>query len=220
MALENTIGWASAGAAIGGPWGAGIGGAIGLGMDILGGGNSAKARQLDAESQALGYQTAALQTGVQIQQTTSDISAYENFLTAFPNYAELTKRNFEAESRNQFNTLLQNYAGQSVIAGETGRVGGSAGLVAAEAQSELRDYAGTDEALGGEAMGRYGMGKSELDFNLTTQQNQATSQLGILKTSLGTLEETLGLYQNAQSSAESRAKQAEKAGKTWWNPFD
>ena len=223
-----SFGTTASGAAIGTAIAPGVGTAIGAGIGFIVdmgnwlGGNSAQANAdvLQAKSDALNYKTSALQTGVQIEQTKSDISAYESFLAAFPNFKSLQKNSFEDQSRQEYRGLLANFAGGNAMAGATGRVGGSAGLVVEEARQELADYAGTDLALGGDDGGRYQMAKTELWGNLDAQEKQANDQLGILKTSLGVLDETLGLYNQAYADATARVASEEKAARTWWNPFD
>lgn len=224
--LENTMSYAATGAALGSALpgigtaiGAGVGAIAGLVTDLWGGKNDARARILQAESDILSYKTNILATGAEIEQTRSNISAYEDFLAAFPNYEQLQKTQFEMQSRNEFRQLRENYAGQNVIAGTTGRVGGSAGMVAEEARLDLAAYAGGDLELGDDG-GMYGMAKRELYGNLKTTQKQYKNQLSVYQTSLGTLQETQGLYQQALGSAEGRLKGAQKAKRTWWNPFD
>lgn len=224
--FESTLGYAGAGATIGSAFGpigtavgAGIGAIAGLVTDLWGGKNDAQARILQAESDILSYKTNILSTGAEIEQTRSNISAYEDFLAAFPNYEQLQKTQFEMQSRNEFRQLRENYAGQNVMAGATGRVGGSAGLVAEEARLDLATYAGGDLEIGDDS-GMYGMAKRELYGNLETTQKQYKNQLSVYQTSLGTLQETQGLYQQALGSAENRLAGAQKAKRTWWNPFD
>lgn len=199
--------------------GAGIGAIFDIGNWLSGQSAQDNADILQAKSDALNYKTSALSTQVSIDQTKSDISAYEDFLSAFPNYKDLQKNTFEAQSRNEFKGLLENFGSTNVAAGVTGRSGGSAGLVSSEYEKELNDFAGIDKMLGGEG-GRYQMAKTELLGNLDTQEKQSKNQLEVLKTSLGTLDETLGLYNNAAASAEARVKSETKAAQTWWNPFD
>jgi len=226
MALPNLSGTAT-GATIGTTllpvWGTVIGAGLGAIFDTLswlGGQNSQdNADLLQAKSDALGYRTAVLETQTSIDQTKSDISAYESFLSAFPNYADLQKNAFEAESRSEFKGLLENFGASNVVAGITGRSGGSAGLVSKQMENELDDFAGSDKVLGGEG-GRYAMARTELLGNLATEESQARNQLSVLTSSLSTLDETLGLYNDAATSADARVKDETKAASTWWNPFD
>lgn len=194
--------------------------------------NQATAQSQDAN--ALQYQTASLETGVQIDQTKSNISAYEDYLAAFPNYAELQKGNFEAEAKNQFNSLLGNFtaanesrAGVNVAAAASGRVGGSVGMIGAEAEQKtvqaddaLKVYAGNDRVLGGTEGGLYQRAKDELWGNLDTTYKQYQGQLDIYKTSLGTLQQTKTLYDSAAQKATDLAAASRHAAETWWNPFD
>jgi len=200
--------------------GAGLGAIIDTGNWLFGQSAQDNADILQAKSDALSYHTAALETGMSIQRTNSDISSYEIFLSAFSNYADLQKNTFEAQGRGEFKGLLENFGMGNARAGATGRVGGSAGLLSAEARFELVDYAGEDMNIKTDDGGRYQMAKTELLGNLTAEEKQATDQLGILKTTLGTLEETLGLYNNAAASAEARVQSETHAAETWWNPFD
>lgn len=218
----------ASGAAIGTAIAPGVGTAIGAGLGFivdmgnwLGGSSAeASAAALQAKSDAVNYKTQALQTETQIDQTKSDISQYESFLARLPNYQALQKNTFEAQSRQEFKGLLNNFAMTNVAAGASGRVGGSLGLVSEEARFELADYAGGDLALGGDDGGRYEMAKTELWGELDAQESQARDQLGILKTSLPRLDEALGLYNQAASDATARAKKEERAAETWLNPFD
>jgi len=214
--------------------GAGVGALIGLGLDLWGSSTQAETDLLQANSDVLSYETQSLALDTQINaannditQAKSDISAYEQFLAAFPNAANLQKNSFEAQSRNEYKGLLSNYAMGNAYAGASGRVGGSAGLVTAEDQAELVDYSGADMALGGGDGGRYQMSRDELYNNLTMQEEQARTQLGVYQTSLSTLQdnvsiltETQDLYDTAATSAATRVTQETKAVETWWNPFD
>lgn len=224
--FESTLGYAGAGATIGsafGPLGtaigAGVGAIAGLVTDLWGGKNDAQARILQAESDILSYKTNILATGAEIEQTRSNISAYEDFLAAFPNYEQLQKGQFEMQARNEFRQLRSAYAGANTVASATGRTGGSAALVSGEAKMDLAAYAGGDLEIGDDN-GMYGMAKRELHGNLETTQKQYKNQLSVYQTSLGTLQETQRLYQQALGSAEGRLKGAQKAERTWWNPFD
>ena len=90
----------------------------------------------------------------------------------------------------------------------------------AQAEDTLKVYAGNDKVLGGAEGGMYQMAKNELWGNLDTTQKQYQSQLDIFKTSLGTLQQTKGLYDEAAQKATDLAAASAKAAKTWWNPFD
>lgn len=224
--LESTMSYAATGAALGSALpgigtaiGAGVGAFVGLFTDLWGGKNDAQARILQAESDILSYKTNILATGAEIEQTRSNISAYEDFLAAFPNYEQLQKGQFEMQARNEFRQLRSAYAGSNTVASATGRTGGSAALVSGEAKMDLAAYAGGDLEIGDDN-GMYGMAKRELYGNLETTQKQYKNQLSVYQTSLGTLQETQGLYQQALGSAEGRLKGAKKAKRTWWNPFD
>lgn len=199
--------------------GAAIGFAFDLGNWVFASGNEHEAKAIQAGAEALDYRTRKLQTGLQVKQAKSDVSAYESFLAAFPGYAELQKDTFEAQSRSEFRGLLENFGSGNAIGGATGRAGGSFGLAVADAGRELADFAGSDLALGGVAGGRYQLGKDDLADNLAGQERQARGQLDILKSSIGVLEETLGIYDKAEASAEKTARK-EKSAATWWNPFD
>lgn len=216
---QNTVAFASAGSVFG-PWGTGIGALIGLGFDLFGSTQDSQATAYQREAEALQYKTSALQTGIQIDQTKADISAYENYLAAFPNYADLTKSNFEAQSKQEFGSLMKNYAMQNVAAGATGRVGGSAGMVAESAKQDLTAFAGADMSLYGNDGGTYQQAKTEMLTSLDTTQKQYQSQLDIFKTSLPVLTETKALYESAAAKATDAAASAKRAADTWWNPFD
>lgn len=193
---------------------------LSLASTFGGAGNSASSRILQGKSDKLNAEIAVLETGVKIEQTKADISAYDSFLSAFPNYAELQRNTFEAQSKGEFRGLLNNFAMGNVGAGASGRAGGSFGMMVQEAQNDLIDFAGADMQLGGGDGGRYQMAGSELNNNLTMQEQQARTQRDILGTSLGTLGEVKGLYEKAVGNANESIKDARHAKKTWWNPFD
>lgn len=221
------FGGTAAGAAIGtaiGPIGTLIGAGLGFVLDIgswLGASETEKkAEGLQAESDILSLQTSSLQTKARIDETNANISAYESFLSLFPNYADLQKNTFEAQSRQEFKGLLSNFSMTHAAAGERGHVGGSAGLFADEARFELADFAGNDLALGGGDGGRYEMARTELQGTLDSQLAQAQNQLSVLQSSLSMNEETLTALTAAQTSAEARLAKETAAAATWWNPFD
>ena len=200
-----------AGTAIAPGWGT----AIGFGIDLLnyvtGTANENKADALDNESLLIQAKSdvTTLNTNVglaktNILSTEKTISAYESFLDAFPNYADLQKSSFEAQSRGEFKGLLNNYAMGNARAGATGRTGGSAGLLSAEDQSELVDYAGEDMNISTDDGGRYQMARDETYNNLTLQEQQARDQLGIYQSTLGNINDTLGMYETALTDAQNR----------------
>lgn len=181
--------------------GAGLGFVVDFGSWLSASANEKEADTIQAESDILGYQTSILQTKAQIDETKANISAYESFLSYFPNYKDLQKNTFEAQSRQEFKSLMNNFAMTNVAAGERGHVGGSAALFADEAKAEVVDYAGADMALGGGDGGRYEMAQTELVGSLDSQQLQAENQLGVLRSSLGYLNDTVDLYDTALQSA-------------------
>lgn len=209
-ALE--LGGTASGAAVGTAIAPGIGTLIGAGVGFIvdfwswlsASANKKKAERLQAESDILSYQTSILQTKAQIDETKANISAYESFLSYFPNYADLQKNTFEAQSRQEYKGLLSNFTGINAKAGSSGRVGGSVGLLAGEAKSELADFAGADLAIGGGDGGRYEMAQTELVGSLDSQQLQAENQLGVLRSSFGYLNDTVDLYNTALQSAQDR----------------
>jgi len=208
------------GAGVGGPLGAVVGGALGFGIDLLdyvsGSANDQQAEALDDAGRLIQAKSdvsnLTVNVGIaktNILSTEKTISAYESFLDAFPNYADLQKNTFEAQSRSEFKGLLNNYAMGNARAGSTGRAGGSAGLISAEDRAELADYAGDDLVLGGGDGGRYQMARDETYNNLTMQEQQARDQLGIYQSTLGNINETLGLYEAALTDAQNRVTDLE-----------
>lgn len=212
MALSGTLSGATTGFTIAGPWGALIGGALGLGTDIWGATLGADASKLQDEATALEYSTKAKETGVSVEEAKSNISAYEAYLANYGNYADLQKSTFEAQSRNEFKQLLTNMGLQDVSSGMTGRTGLSVEAAGTEAKAEVVDYAGADLSLDG-GDGRYGMAKSELWNNLDLEKKKAEGQLNIYKTSLGVLQENQKLYQGAAEDY------TEKANASGWDRF-
>lgn len=204
MALSGTISGATAGFSSFGLWGALIGGGLGLVSDIWGAALGTDADKLQNEATALEYSTKAKETGVSIEETKSNISAYESYLANYGNYEDLQKSNFEAQSRQEFKQLITNMGLQDVASGASGRTGLSVEGVGSEAKAEAVDYAGTDLSLAG-GDGRYGMAKSELWNNLDLEQKKSESQLQIYKTSLGVLQENQKLYQDAADTYTQKA---------------
>jgi len=208
---ELNFGATAAGTAIAPGWGT----LIGLGVDLLGyvtgSANEKKADALDNESlliQAKG-DVSSLTANVglakaNIVATEGAITGYEQFLEAFPNYAEGQKSQYEADARKEFKGLLNNYAMGNAWAGATGRVGGSAGLLSAEDQFELVDYSGEDMNIKTDDGGRYQMFRDELYNNLTSQEQYAQTQLSVYQTTLPAINETLGLYETALTDAQNR----------------
>lgn len=181
-----------------------IGGITGLVLGSQQKANEKASEKLQLESDILGYKTILEGLDTEVAGTQQNISAYEDFLAAFPNYADLQRGLFEADARAQFRGLRENFAIKNVDAGATGRVGGSAGLIAEEARGDLAAYAGEDLDIATADGAIYDMSKSELWNNLDITERQYRGQMGVLQTSLSNLEDTIGLYQQALASAESR----------------
>jgi hypothetical protein len=192
MGLANTAAGVTIGSAIAPGIGTLIGGGIGLLTDIFSGASASKAQKeaqkLERKAKAAEYRTRAAETGIQIAQTTSDISAYESFLSDLPVEQEVKRQQYEANARTQFKGLLSNMGLADVAVGVVGRSGASAQAIGTEAETELQAYTGADQQLGGGDGGLYELEKTSLENDLEAEQMKYENQLDVYRTTLTTLQ--------------------------------
>lgn len=147
------------------------------------------------------------QLGVSIQETESNISAYESFLARYPEYAQFEEEKFKTEGEAEYRQLMENYGMINVLAGATGRTGAgtSFGAVGKQAMEGVQRFVGEDMSLDATG-GLYGMGYKELMGNLQLEQETATRQLDIYRTSLDTLFESKTETEDVLAELESKSK--------------
>ncbi len=187
---------------------------VGIGSAISKSKSQKKAEKLQREQWELEKKLTALelkqqagQLGVSILETESDISAYESFLARYPEYARFEEEKFKAEGEAEYRQLMENYGMINVLAGATGRAGAgtSFGEVGKQATEDVQRFAGEDMTLD-KTGGLYGMGYQELMGNLQLEQEAATRQLDIYRTSLDTLLESRGEIEDVLAELEPRKR--------------
>lgn len=131
------------------------------------------------------------QIDVGLQEANFNIGSLTEMLSRFPESASLQRDTYQQQGEGQLRTLQQNLGEQNVAAGIRGVGNGTgpttASVMGEQARQDVVTFAGSDMALGG-AAGLYERGLAELNANLDAQRRTAEGQIGILNTTVDTLE--------------------------------
>lgn len=143
------------------------------------------------QQQAVDLSTQLGQGEIAITETKQNISAYEQFLSNFPAYADYQKASAMAAGKQQFDQLMGNFEMQAVQAAATGRAGAGTSVqrVTNQKRQDVADFVGDDMTLDA-AGGLFGQGYNQLIYDLNTIQTQAQGQLDIYEQTLPILQET------------------------------
>lgn len=155
---------------------------------------NARERQLQQEyNQALStfneIDAQITQTELDIAQTEANISAFDQALGRWQSEFDASLTNLQLEGQAQYNTLMENWQGTELAMAATGRVGGSAALVAQQQKAQLETFAGKDLKLD-MAGGTYGSALSSFYLDSLAGLNELTGNRDIAA-------ESLGIYQSA-----------------------
>ena len=129
------------------------------------------------------------QTELDIAQTEANISAFDQALGRWQSEFDASLTNLQLEGQAQYNTLMENWQGTELAMAATGRVGGSAALVAQQQKAQLETFAGKDLKLD-MAGGTYGSALSSFYLDSLAGLNELTGNRDIAA-------ESLGIYQSA-----------------------
>ena len=166
---------ASLGFALGNVPGAIVGGAIGLGIDLFNffTGASAQAQQTNVQTD---YQIAT--TELQLTEANAKKAGYQSFLSKLPTAGEtLQGSTGDPEFDAQYRSLLSNFGNMNVLAGATGNVGPGTSMALVQNQA-----------------------KKDVSTFVDTQKEIATQQLGVLQTTVDTLNPVLTELQGTKSN--------------------
>ena len=155
---------------------------------------NARERQLQQEyNQALStfneIDAQITQTELDIAQTEANISAFDQALVRWQSEFDASLTNLQLEGQAQYNTLMENWQGTELTMAATGRVGGSAALVAQQQKAQLETFAGKDLKLDMTG-GTYGSALSSFYLDSLAGLNELTGNRDIAA-------ESLGVYQSA-----------------------
>lgn len=129
------------------------------------------------------------QTELDIAQTEANISAFDQALGRWQSEFDASLMNLQLEGQAQYNTLMENWQGTELAMAATGRVGGSAALVAQQQKAQLETFAGKDLKLDMTG-GTYGSALSSFYLDSLAGLNELTGNRDIAA-------ESLGIYQSA-----------------------
>lgn len=121
------------------------------------------------------------------QEEANRASTYD-YLNRWQAYADTSLSALAAQGEQEYRQLAGAWAGQEALNSETGRVGGSAALLAGDARQQVRDYVG-DSMMWSSAndQGLYGQQYQQAALDLEADRQTALS-------SLGTYGRTIGIY--------------------------
>ena len=124
------------------------------------------------------------------QEKANRASTYD-YLNRWQAYADTSLAELAAQGRQDYRQLAGAWAGQETANSETGRVGGSASLVAQDARQQVKDYVG-DGMLwsSGSNQGLYGQQYQQAALDLEAERQTALASLGTYGKSIGLYEQT------------------------------
>ena len=176
---------------------------------------------LNAISQYNQLENQVTQTGLAIKQTEANISAFDQALTRWQSEFDLSLEAFQQEGEAAYNELYQNWQGTELAMAATGRVGGSAALVAAQRKAQLEAFAGSDLKLNADG-GMYGASLSSFYLDSFAGLTELQGNRDIAAESLGIYEDSLAAYE-AQLQAQGTvvldymADDYNKINGFWWS---
>ena len=135
-----------------------------------------------------------LQTGLAIDQTEANISAFDQALTRWQSEFDLSLEAFQQEGEAAYNELYQNWQGTELVMAASGRVGGSAALVAAQREAQLEAFAGADLKLNADG-GTYGASLGSFYLDAFAGLTELQENRAIAVDSLGIYEDSLAAYE-------------------------
>ena len=173
---------------------AAVGGVIGFGLNMASASNERSRRLRQEYNQALStfneLENQVAQTELDIAQTEANISAFDQALVRWQSEFDASLTNLQLEGQAQYDTLMENWQGTELAMAATGRVGGSAALVAQQQKAQLEIFAGKDLKLDMTG-GTYGSALSSFYLDSLAGLNELTGNRDIAAESLGIYESAL-----------------------------
>lgn len=134
------------------------------------------------------------QTEMDIAQTEANISAFDQALGRWQSEFDASLAGLQLEGQAQYDTLMENWQGTELAMAQSGRVGGSAALVAEQQKAQLEALAGSDLKLDMQG-GTFGSALSSFYLDSLAGINELTGNRDIASESLGIYENALVDYQ-------------------------
>lgn len=161
------------------------------------------------------------QTELDIAQTEANISAFDQALGRWQSEFDASLMNLQLEGQAQYNTLMENWQGTELAMAATGRVGGSAALVAQQQKAQLEVLTGKDLKLDMNG-GTYGSALSSFYLDSLAGLNELTGNRDIAAESLGIYRDALADYKvqlDAQYQVVLNALADVNQGDAWYSQW-
>ena len=174
------------------------GAAVGAGLKIADTVNTQRRQRDEAYYNALStynqIDTQISQTETGILQTEANISAFDQALLRWQGEFDTSLESFEQQGQAQYDQLYQNWQGTELAMAATGRVGGSAALVAAQREAQLEAFAGADLQLDAQG-GTYGQMLDSFFADSFASLTELQGNRANAVTSLGIYRDSLAQYE-------------------------
>ena len=175
-----------------------VGAIIGFGIDQAQKAEARDRQLMQEYNQALStfneLENQVAQTELDIQQTEANISAFDQALGRWQGEFDASLTSLQLEGQAQYDTLMENWQGTELAMAQSGRVGGSAALVAQQQKAQLEVLAGRDLKLDMQG-GTFGSALSSFYLDSLAGLNELTGNRDIAAESLGIYEDALVDYQ-------------------------
>lgn len=177
----------------------------------------AKANDLAADAQVSNLQYQLSTSELSLIEAHGNLSIYEEALSMLPTEQAADLASFESEAERQFDTLMSNFAMSNVSAAAKGQIGGgtSAGLVAAEQQEKLSDFAGSDLTLNDDTEGLYGLKKTALLNQQELDKIDVETKVNTYRQTVDELTEVIADLNTSLTKAKKNADS--ETGSFWGN---
>ena len=134
------------------------------------------------------------QTELDIAQTEANLSAFDQALGRWQGEFEASLASLQLEGQAQYDTLMENWQGTELAMAQSGRVGGSAALVAQQQKAQLEVLAGRDLKLDMQG-GTFGSALSSFYLDSLAGLNELTGNRDIAAESLSVYKDALADYE-------------------------
>ena len=131
------------------------------------------------------------------QEKANRASAFE-YLDRWQAYADTSLSELATQGEQAYRQLAGSWAGQETANSETGRVGGSAALLAGDARQQVRDYVGDSMKWSTASnQGLYGQQYQQAALDLEAERQTALASIGAYGRSIGLYDQTAKDIQEA-----------------------
>ncbi len=161
---------------------------------------------------------------LQLKQTNSNISAYDQALSRYDTQYAAGLKNLQSQGRSQYYTLMEQFGGINVSNAARGQNGGSgsASLIAQMAKNQVIDYAGEDMKLDANG-GTYGYSLTDYFLDQLADLNESKGNRQIQTESWDVYHDTLiqnmDNYDTSKKLQETSLENMRKAFDTLYNYY-